>query len=294
VINFKWGFAAAIFALFTSVLLGIVSGVSAVHIFLRALVFSLVFFGLGFGLRFLINSFFPELLYISNIEETPSEDAESAGHISIAMDSMGEYAVPELFNQGDTYELGNIDDLVSGVFRPGIAENSLSSSPRQTSSPSIDFSISDGGIDQNKETGYNDSGVVGGVPFGAGADSSPGGFNDTSVFEKTAAEKTPAFQPQFTPSIGDGDDSGLGGLPDLDMMAMAFSSNFSSGGAQNAAAAEPSMPSMPSVPSPGPVPMEEPDAPDRGQYKGNKPQALKGDFEPQALAEGIRTVLSKE
>jgi len=274
--NFKWGLVSAIFAFFISILLGLVSGVTAGHVFLRALVFSIVFFGIGFGLRFIINSFFPELLYINNDEITPSESSEE-GHISIAMDSMGEYAVPELFNQGDAPELGNIDDLISGVFRPGGGEKQAASEPSQPAySTKIDFSISDEGIDQNKETGYNGSGVIEDVPFGGSSGSSSGGFNETP-----AAEKAPAFQPQFTPSIGD--DSGLGGLPDLDMMAMAFS---------NLSGPSPSAASSPSDGSAGPA--EEAEAPDRGQYKGNKPQPLKGDFDPQTLAEGIRTVLSKD
>jgi hypothetical protein len=277
--NFKWGLSAAIFALFISILLGLIAGVSAVHVFLRALVFSVVFFGIGFGLRFIINSIFPELLYINNEEITPSENSEE-GHISIAMDSMGEYAVPELFNQGDAPELGNIDDLISGVFKPGGGVKRAS----QETNQKIDFSISDEGIDQNKETGYNNSGAIEDISFGGSEELNSGGFNETSAFEKTAAEKTPSFQPQFTPSIGDEDDSGLGGLPDLDMMAMAFS-NFSGPSPSSVSSSPPSM---------GPIDPVEEAEPDRGQYKGNKPQPLKGDFDPQTLAEGIRTVLSKE
>jgi len=74
-------------------------------------------------------------------------------------------------------------------------------------------------------------------------------------------------------------------LPDLDMMAMAFTTNFS--GTPSTAAS--------SASSAGPINFaDETEAPDRSQYKGNKPQPLKGDFNPQSLAEGIRTVLSKD
>ena len=275
--GFKWGVTSAVFALFISVLLGIISGVSGLHIFLRALIFSLLFFGIGFGLRFVVNSFFPELLYVSEQPVDPA--AESAeGHVSIAMDGMGEYAVPELFNnQGDPHEIGNIDDLISGAFKPGGGGSRQPAGNSQSSFQGIDFSMSGNeGMDLNKETGYNDFGGIGGDPFDDPA-AKAGGFNETPE-----AEKQPAFQPQFTPSIGD-DDSGLGGLPDLDMMAMAFSSNFSS---------DPD--SAASPPSTGAANPIEESEPDRSQKKGNKPQALKGDFDPKTLAEGIRTVLSKD
>lgn len=281
--SFKWGFTAAIFALFVSILLGLVSGVGAGHLFARALIFSVVFFGFGFGLHFVINSYFPELLYI-NEETAPSETDESAGHISIAMDSMGEYAVPELFNkQGDPNEIGNIEDLISGIFKPGGEDKSSSAESNQPAYPSIDFSMSAEGVDLNKNTGYNMSGEFGDVSFGDPVEPKPAAFSETSAFERSAEEKPPVFQPQFTPSIGD-DDSGLGGLPDLDMMAMAFS-NFS--GPPPSAVSS----SFSSTESVNPV---EESTPDRSQYKGNKPQALKGDFNPQSLAEGIRTVLSKD
>jgi hypothetical protein len=279
--SFKWGFTAAAFALCISVLLGLVSGVGAVYIFLRALVFAVVFFGLGFGLHFVINSYFPELLTINEETSTTPETDESEGHISIAMDSMGEYAVPELFEQkGEPYELGNIEDLISGAFRPGGADNRSFAESSQPAYPSVNFSMTDEGIDQSKETGYNDLGDFGDISFSEPAAVKSGGIDETSSFE---AEKPPAFQPQFASSVGE-DDSGLGGLPDLDMMAMAFS-NFS-GPPEGVSSSTPSMGST--------VPVDDESEPDRSQYKGNKPQALQGDFQPQAIAQGIRTVLSKD
>jgi len=276
--SFKWGFTAAIFAMIVSILLGLVSGVAGIYIFLRALIFTVVFFGIGFGLNFVINSYFPELLYM-NEETAPSENEEEAGHISIAMDSMGEYAVPELFDKrGEPYELGNIEDLISGAFRPGGRDNRSYAESNQSAYPGINFSMSDEGIDQNNETGYNSSGDFGDVTFGEPAAVKSGDSGETSSFE---VEKPQVFQPQFTPSIGD--DSGLGGLPDLDMMAMAFSNFPSSPGDVSS-----------STPSIGPTAPIDESEPDRSQYKGNKPQALEGDFQPQAIAQGIRTVLSKD
>jgi len=285
--NFKWGFTAAIFALVVSILLGLVSGVGAVHVIVRALVFAVVFFGLGFGMNFVVNSYFPELLYLNEETAAAAENDESEGHISIAMDSMGEYAVPELFSkQGDPNEIGNIEDLISGVFKSGGGNNRAPAESSQPAYPNINFSMSDEGIDQNRETSYNGTEDFGGVSFSEPEAAKPaGGFDEAPVFEGAAAEKPQVFQPQFTPSIGD--DSGLGGLPDLDMMAMAFS-NFSSPGGASA------MPSMPSAAGPTAPVADESSEPDRSQYKGNKPQALQGDFQPQAIAQGIRTVLSKD
>jgi hypothetical protein len=289
--NFKWGLISAICALLVSILLGIVSEVGVIHIIIRALIFSAVFFGLGFGLRFILDSFFPELLTFN--EETVLSEDESDGHVSIAMDSMGEYAVPELFNKrGNSQEMGNIEDLISGVFRPHSEDDDFDSSGNQSEYPKLDFSMSDSkGIDQNDESGYNSLGEIGNIPFEKSGSEKPA-VRPVTSFEKSTddkrpAEKPAAFQPSFTPSFGN-DDSGLGGLPDLDMMAMAFSSNYSDIPAAASASASHSAFSAPAA-----HPVEEFE-PDRSQYKGNKPQTLQGDFNPQSLAEGIRTVLSKD
>jgi hypothetical protein len=286
--NFKWGATSAICALLVSVLLGIVSEVSIIHIIIRAFIFSAVFFGLGFGLRFILDSFFPELLTINEETDLPQDDSE--GQVSITIDSMGEYAVPELFNkQGNSHELGNIEDLVAGVFRPRSAHDDFGEIENQGEYPNFDFSMSDNkGIDRSNEAGYNNQGVTENVPFRESEAAKPAARPAASAFEKPAdakrpAEKPAAFQPSFTPSFGD-DDSGLGGLPDLDMMAMAFSSNYSD---------VPAAGSHSAFSSPAANSAEEFE-PDRSQYKGNKPQPIKGDFDPKSLAEGIRTVLSKD
>jgi hypothetical protein len=269
--NLKWGSISAICALIISILLGAVSGVGAIHIFARALIFSAVFFGIGFGLRFVINTFFPELLF-ENEENIPLENNGIGEQAGISLDSMGEYAVPELFNkQGNSEELGNVEDLISGVFKPRGAEEGFSAGKNQSEYSNFDYSMSsdddDEGIDRNREAGYNNLGVSQNVTFMESAD------------EKPEVNKSAAFQQQFTPSFGD--DSGLGGLPDLDVMAMAFSSNYTP---------TPAAPSASSAPSVHPVEEYEPD---RSQYKGNKPQTLNGDFNPQSLAQGIRTILNK-
>ena len=278
--NFKWGIIAAAVALFFSVFLGIISGVAAIYIFLRALVFSAVFFGLGFGLRFVVNSFFPELLFSSDDEMMNETEEQAEEHAPVTMDSIGEYAVPELYNIPEgSQEIGNIEDLISGIFRPRSADDTQADEHQSAMGFGVPIPVSAGneGIDRNNEAGYNG--------FGASTDPFQPTFTapDTSVFEKPREEPA-AQQQEFTPSFGDDSDSGLGGLPDLDMMAMAFSS-FTGGIPAGAAAA-------PAQPMAAEAEEAEPDR--RGFNTGNKPQTLQGDFDPKSLAEGIRTVLSKE
>ncbi|MCL2441103.1 MAG: hypothetical protein FWD14_05135 [Treponema sp.] len=280
--SFRWGLFAALSAVFLSVSLGIISDVRIPFIILRAFIFGALFFGLGFGLRFVINSFFPELLY--NEDESITQGSEQTGpRIDITIDTAGEYAVPELFKTvGDSRELGNIEDLISGAFRPRGRDDDQKANL-----------MNDRGIDAGKEAGYND---VRGIED----------FEDTSVFEIPASFEQPAaVQMPFTPSFGD--DSGLGGLPDLDMMARAFSSV--SGGHVSPMMGDSSAPSLPSLemepmePMPSmttmaSIPsMSQPEVfePEPVRYAaGNKPQTLDGDFNPKSLAEGIRTVLSKD
>ncbi|MCL2211644.1 MAG: hypothetical protein FWB95_06970 [Treponema sp.] len=283
--NFRWGIIAAIVALFFSVVLGIIGGVAAIHIFLRALLFSVIFFGLGFGCRFVVNSFFPELLFSSGDETVSETEDRPEENVTVVMDSTGEYAVPELYNiPSGSQELGNIEDLIAGIFTPR-GSNGAAAGEQQSD---MSFGIPNptaggaGGIDLNNEAGYNG--------FGAARDSFQPTFTapDTSVFEKPEEEQV-VHQQQFTPSFGDDSDSGLGGLPDLDMMAMAFSS-FTGG----VPAGPSSAPPAPSMPPPVSAEVEELEPDRRGYNTGNKPQTLQGDFDPKSLAEGIRTVLSKE
>jgi len=274
--NFKWGIILALAAFFISVSLGLLAGVHFLHIMIRALIFTVVFFGLGFGLHLLINSYFPELLF--HEDDSGADAYDSASNVgAITVDSTGEYAVPELYRTNDPNEMGNIDDLISGVFRPRGHE-----APRSAPSP-----INNVGIDRKPEAGYN-SGTSVKPPA---ADFSPqdtggGNFQDTSVFNKS-----PADRQSFTPSFSD-DDSGLGGLPDLDMMAMAFSSGYSPVLPSPAAASASS--ASPASFAAAPV-MSFDDAEERKSGSaGSKPETLQGDFDPKELARGISTILNKD
>jgi len=265
---FKWAITAAAAAFLISIGLGIISGVAFFHIIIRAVIFAAVFFGIGFALRFIVNSYFSEIFLSNNELEqqfTAEKDEEKS---SIVIDTMGEYAVPELYKtSGDPDELGNIEDLVSGFFKPR-----------------------DDSIDRTEEDGYNDRGASNTVnqrPSGVPVQETinfKDMFQDAAAFDEPHAKSAETIdRPVFTPSLGD-DSDGLGGLPDLDAMAMAFGS--SSG----------SSPLFGSIDEPASMEMEysEPESPSSQFNTGNKAQPLSGDFNPKDLAEGIRTVLSKE
>ena len=248
-----------------SVILGITSGVQPFYVFLRALLFTAVFFGAGIGLYILINNFFPELLIRD--EPPPAEDEQPGSQINITVGNAGEYAVPEMYKSpGGTQELGNIEDLISGVFRPrvGAANGAMMSSSAM------------GGIDRKSEDDYNRKGGV---------------FKqDFESMELPSSANASPDRPAFTPMFGD-DSAGLGGLPDLDSMSMAFSSGgeTSSFRPSGGSAAESDS---------APVQMQSFDDIGVGSAKSNsksdKPQALQGDFSPQEIAQGIRTVLDKD
>jgi hypothetical protein len=267
--SFKWGILAAVGAFLISIALGFLFGVNVLYIFSRALIFAVVFFALGFGLRFLINSFFPELLFSSDESPSLSEYDQPGSRVNITVDNNGEFAVPELYKASDDKEMGNIEDLIAGIFKSRSSESMVERRPERRME---DIPESIESIDRMDEDGYNtledDVGAEEPEKFQ---------FQDMSTFEKNTAEK-----PSFTPSFGE--DAGLGGLPDLDAMAMAFSStggSFSFSGSPSFGSSAPAAPAEDSEPAPS-------------RYAGNKPQTLQGDFNPKELAEGIRTVLSKD
>jgi len=279
VYNVRWGLAFAVVALVISVFLGIISHVNPLHIFLRTMLFMFIFFGLGMGVRTLIDNFFPELLFDDDAGGDQITFDQPGSRVNITLGSGSEYAIPEKYaNSGETEELGNIEDLISGAFKP-----------RSQDKAQADAGTAFKGIDRSGEEDYNKLGTnifaddQGGFQFQDTEPSSEqfgGQFGDRlgEQFGEPVPE-TPSFKkPEFSPSFGD-DTDGLGGLPDLDGMASAFSSAFT-------ADSPPAQAQAPVSPFDEPEPMS--------FNKGNKPQPLQGDFNPKELAEGIRTVLSKD
>jgi len=262
----KWGLTAATFALVMSVGLGLVAGVGALVLFLRALLFTVMFFVFGFALRYIITNYFPELLYAS--EEAKNKEAfeKPGSRINITVDTTGEYAVPELYKTSDDSEtLGNIEDLVSGFFKPH----------QEDAEPDTDSSPYSTGIDRNEEQGYNSGG-----DFQSDQNFNFDDFEDPFQDMPDLEEGHRVEKPAFTPSFVDGSDD-LGGLPDLDAMAMAFSPTVGESDSHGFGAGSASDDEF------------EPAQPYRGRG-GNKPQPLRGDFDPKELAKGISTVLSKD
>ena len=102
--NTKWGMisggAALVLAFVTSLFLGHTSLLIAI---LRAVIFAVVFFGLGSGIWALINTFFPELLAtsthndaINNVFATES----SGGRVNITVEDAPAAAVPSQDHDG--------------------------------------------------------------------------------------------------------------------------------------------------------------------------------------------------
>jgi hypothetical protein len=144
VANFRWGFLAGIAACIISFITGLIAGVGILHAFLRALLFFGVFFGLGFGLRFIISNFLPELLYDDDEQASQPENEYSGNRINITVGSSGEYAVP---NNAKSFELGNIEDLFSGAFRPEAIDRDIKDeyNYQGSGSPADDFEFMDAG-----------------------------------------------------------------------------------------------------------------------------------------------------
>jgi hypothetical protein len=223
-----------------------------------------VFFVLfGSGILFLIRTFIPDLLNNDTGYDQDDSLANPGSRVNITLDNSSGYAIPELYSKsGDKNEMGDIEELVSGSFQP-------------ESSHGIQ------GIDQNENFNYNNKGKQNQDDFeffdilNTGFQSAPNSsFQSTApLMEKTAGElhagKSRTGTPVFTPSYGD--DAGLGGLPDFDDMASAF---FTGSSIDSTASHETNDPVRSTA--------------------GKKPQPFKGDFDPQELAQGLRTVLSKD
>jgi hypothetical protein len=240
---------AGLAALVLSFGTGVLSGANIFHVILRALIFAVVFFGIGTAIWILINNYFPELIASDDDSKDPDASMPPGSRVNITLDNDKGFAMPEMYrNSGAPDEVGNIGDLFSGAFRPAPAK-------RETPFGGMDL----GGEDNYT---YEGSGL-------SSQNQESSGFQDAAPHNSGSGS---SVAPGFTPNFG-GDSVEWGGLPDLDAMA----GSFLSGGTE-----EP----IPDVAGPKTGPERDP--------RGNKPQPLKGDFDPKELAQGIRTVLSKE
>jgi hypothetical protein len=235
------------------------------------LIFGALFFVSGSGVWVLINNFIPELLSPGSSGEDQAEIDDSlpnpGSRVNITLDDSrpaGVSALPEMFRpSGAEDDVGDISDLVSGVIRPGAAQGEAAGNGP--------FSP---GIDQSAGDGYNK---------GTGVSASDGRAGNSGSAGVHAAGSGDFGKPRNGGMSGE-IPSGPGDLPDLETVAGSF---FGQAGTRedNAGPGE----GLTDIP---PFPNEKP-KPARGM-SGSKHQPLKGDFNPQELAAGIRTVLNKD
>jgi len=216
VFNWKLSAIAGGIGLGLSLIVGLFSGAGFSHSLLRSLIFGAVFFGLGTGVWFLINTFLPELL-VSGAAD--GDGMKPGSRINIAED---EKILPEVFKSLDEGEdVGDIGSLVNGTFKP-------IDTPVPALAPASAPDIEGQGLDQMPEDGYTES----------------------------RSAQVSAAPPE-------------GGLPDLDLLGGSFLDGDE---------AEDS--------GERPEPVRRP--------AGNKPESLKGDFDPKDLAKGIQTILKED
>jgi hypothetical protein len=199
-LNLKWGLIAGIAAFLVSITLGLVNGVHFSNLFLRAVLFLVIFCVFGLGIRVLIAHFAPELFdndKNDGLKDTLSEARPSSRVNTTVDDSLG-YAIPGMnVNSKNPEEVGNIEDLVMGIFQP-----------------------SSRALDQSEDSGYNSK--EGGLH-----DTSIGssfGFQDAASLDESGVGNKSASASFFSSNLGD-DPAGLGGgLLDFNTMASIFSS----------------------------------------------------------------------
>jgi len=189
-------------AIVLSFLAGLLGGAGILYIVMRALVFGIIFFGLGAGIRVFINSFFPEILSVMSDDEESDTLARPGSRVNITLDNNRGFALPEMYRNPDKPdEIGNIADLLSGSLEPVTHKADTSRA----------------GIDQNREDVYT-NGVF---DISDVQNTKTGKNSQADNLDSDISGNKSRAAPVFTPSFGN-DDKGLGGLPDLDALAGAF------------------------------------------------------------------------
>jgi hypothetical protein len=275
--NLKWSAVAGCAGLILSLLVGALSGAGFPWLLVRALIFGGIFFVFGNGVWLLINNFIPELLFPDNSGDSGEEidnslpSPGSRVNITVEDDKIPAEASPlpqMLRNLGKDDAVGDISFLFSNVMSSGSGREEASETAGPEASPAVPS-----GIDQGAGDGYNRTMEV----------SASGEKTGNSGFAETYAGSGDSGKP------GDGGTPGaqaetLGDLPDLDAMAGSFLGPAATEG-DNTGSGE-GLADISSFPDEAPRPP--------ARKAGNKSQPLKGDFNPQELAAGIRTVLNND
>lgn len=217
-------------AFLVSVLIGLISDVAFLLILLRALLFSVLFFGTFVGIWFLFSRFLPELLS-SRPQSGSEEEAEAAGsRLDIAVDdsfttSGGESppATPPAGASGETGE--DVEEL------------------EELDSEADELETVDGeetGLDRRAEAGYTDSGSRESPAVSAEGGRKDSGSKGAVAYAKPLVgfddvDKLPdldGFSDSFVsgPVLSDGDSSGAARDDELPAGSFAASASGNSGG----------------------------------------------------------------
>jgi len=254
--NLKIGGIIAGIAFILSFIIGLVNDISLPMLIFRAVLFAIIFLAIAILIKFLVSRFLPELLEESAEEVSPILQPGSRINITEGEDDAAPQAIPRPPVMG-----AHPDD--SGEEGLGNISDLLSKNgANQVDSPQT-------GMDQNDQAGYN-SGDGGLGEFSASSLASP------ELSQGLNEDASSALSSGRAP--GDGETGSFSGsteiLPDLESMAGVF------GPVSGAAESD----------------SEEYSPPASTVKSSSRDKAVEwsGDFNPKDLAEGLRTVLSKE
>jgi hypothetical protein len=273
-VDLKTGGIAAAVAFGLSFLIGFLSRSTMPYLIIWPLVFAAIFFVLVIAAKFLFGQFLPELLEDdsgsnagifpgsvvnimegdSNTDEFSSDDQGSSGSLS--------WQSPDAARPDESDKsIGDISALSEVVARNKAVYKEATAGAAE-------------GLDQNLENGYTALGEVGNFSQSAPLldfEAAPSGAADASparAAAKPAAKPAKTSKPRSAALYSDSDDS----LPDLDSMAGVFTSSSADEEPETAGSPEPA----------------------RQKKSANREQSLEGNFSPEDIAKGIRTVLQKD
>ena len=268
--DLKIGGIAAAVAFGLSFLIGLVSRSTMPFLIIWPLVFAAVFFVLLVAAKFLFGQFLPELLE----DDSGSNSGIFPGSVVNIME--GDANTDE-FSSDDQDSGASLSWQSPNAARPDDSDKSIGDISALSEVVARNKAVykeatagASEGLDQSMENGYTALGEIGNfsqssplMDFGSPAS---GAANDSPAHAAAKPAKPAKSRSQAWNS--DSDDS----LPDLDSMAGVFTSSSADEEPETAVSSEP----------------------DRRRKSANRDQSLEGDFSPEDIAKGIRTVLKKD